>query len=59
MVYLPSIETMPGGPDKDLLHKCGLLGWMCVSAYGLDANRGVLGFDFIRAGITRAPSDRE
>ena len=58
MVYLPSVENMPDGPDKTLLHNCGLLGWMCASAYGLDANRGVLGFDFVRNGITRAPSDR-
>src|SRR6202000_3290316 len=57
-VYLPSIELLPNGPDKDLLRSYGLVGWMCVSAYGLDANRGVLGFDFTRAGITQALSDR-
>jgi signal transduction histidine kinase len=57
MVYFPYINDMPDGPDKDVLKGNGMTAWMCVSAYGHGACRGVLGFDAMHSRMTQPASD--
>lgn len=57
LAYVPCVDAMPYGSDRSLLNCCGVSGWVCVSAHGLDARRGVLGFDATSARIGRSFSD--
>ncbi len=58
MAYVPLYRQHAGRAGSGPASAIRAAGWMSIAAYGRDASRGVLGFDFIRSGIDRPPGDR-
>jgi signal transduction histidine kinase len=51
IIYIPNVDRLLPGADKDALVAAGLRGWVCVSNISRDGSTAILGFDILQPGI--------
>jgi signal transduction histidine kinase len=51
IIYVPSVDRLPAGDDKEALVAAGLHSWVCVAGPGETGGMGVLGFDALHRTI--------
>jgi signal transduction histidine kinase/CheY-like chemotaxis protein len=52
IVYIPSVDRLPPGADREALVAAGLNGWLCVPSVGVDGVSAILGFDALAPTLT-------